>query len=57
MTPEAKQLITVIAKCPKCKKTKKYSSDDPPQHTPYCPHGCGLPMIISKVNIKTVKEK
>lgn len=53
----ANQLITVTAKCPKCKKTKKYSSDEPPSHTPYCPYGCGMPMFIRKVDIKTVKTK
>lgn len=51
------QLIIVTAKCPKCKKTKKYSSDEPPSHTPYCPYGCGMPMFIRKVDIKIVKTK
>ena len=48
-------LITVTAKCPKCKKTKKYSSAEPPKFTPYCPYGCGMPMIIHKTEIKTIK--
>jgi hypothetical protein len=55
MTPETKQLITITAKCPKYKKTKKYTSDDPPQTTHYCPNGCLMPMFISKIDIKTVK--
>jgi hypothetical protein len=52
---EVKQEIIVTAKCPKCKKTKKYSSDSPPQTTPYCPHGCFMPMFIQKIVVKTVK--
>jgi len=57
MTPEAKQLITVTAQCPKCKKTKKYTSDNPPQTTPYCPNGCMMPMFIRNVEYKIVKSK
>lgn len=53
----SKQVITVTAKCHKCKKTKKYSSDNPPIRTPYCPHGCLMPMFIHKIEIKTVKTK
>lgn len=49
------QHITVTAKCPKCKKTKKYSSDVPLNHTPYCQHGCGMPMLIQNVKTKTAK--
>lgn len=52
-----KQLIMVTAKCPKCKKTKKYSSDDPPKHTPYCPHGCMMPMFIQNISVKELKIK
>ncbi len=50
-------LITVTAKCPKCKKTKKYSSDDPPLSTPYCPYGCMMPMFIQNVSVKELKIK
>jgi hypothetical protein len=57
MTPEAKQLITVTAKCPKCKRTKKYTSDNPPKTTPYCPHGCMMPMFVQNVEVKTLKTK
>jgi len=57
MTKGNQTPITVTGKCPKCKKTKKYSSDDPPKHTPYCPHGCMMPMFIHKIDVKTVKSK
>lgn len=53
----SKQVITVTAKCPKCKKTKKYSSEDPPLTTPYCPNGCMMPMFIHKTEIKILKTK
>jgi hypothetical protein len=49
----------VIAKCPKCKKKKTYRPPMPPNHTPYCPHGCLMPMFIDKVfyKSKTIKIK
>ena len=47
----------VETKCPKCKKTKKYTSDDPPQTTPYCPDGCMMPMFIQNIEVKSVKTK
>lgn len=52
-----KQRITVTAKCPKCKRTKKYTSDDPPKHTPYCPYGCMMPMLIQNISVKTTKAR
>jgi hypothetical protein len=51
------QEIIVTAKCPKCRKTKKYSSSNPPAHTPYCPNGCGMPMFVHNIEIKTHKVK
>ena len=50
------QHITVTAKCPKCKKTKKYTNDVPLNYTPYCPHGCGMPMIVQNVSTKVLKN-
>lgn len=54
---KTQQLITVTAKCPKCKKTKKYTNDVALNHTPYCPHGCGMPMIVQNIKIKTAQSK
>lgn len=41
-------ITEVIARCPKCKRKKIYYSDQPLNHTPYCPFGCGLPMLPIK---------
>lgn len=57
MTKETKQEIIVTAKCPKCKKTKKYSSNEPLNHTPYCPHGCGMPLFIHKIETKIIETR
>lgn len=50
-----KQQITVTAKCPKCKKTKKFTNDTPLNYTPYCPNGCGMPMFVQNISVKTLK--
>lgn len=49
------QEITVIAKCPVCKKKKTYTNDKPMNYTPHCDVHFYVPMIISKVTIKNKK--
>ena len=46
--------IIVTAKCPKCKKTKKYSSNEPLNHAPCRPHGCLMPMFIHRIQTKII---
>lgn len=46
-------VIEVTAKCPKCKRKKIYYSDEPLNHTPHCPHGCGMPMFVVKTQTRT----
>ena len=47
---EIVQEVTVIAKCPKCKKKKEYVM--PITFTPFCDKCLYVPMIVQKVIVK-----
>jgi endogenous inhibitor of DNA gyrase (YacG/DUF329 family) len=47
------KIVTVTAQCPKCKKKKYYEM--PITFTPFCGKCIGIPMIVKKVTVQTVK--
>ena len=53
---QEEQLITVIAKCPLCKRKKTYKSDKPLNYTPHCDIHFFVPMIISKVTVENFRK-
>jgi uncharacterized protein (DUF983 family) len=50
---DMEKIVTVTAQCPKCKKKKYYEM--PITFTPFCDKCIGIPMIIKKVTVQTVK--